>query len=172
MAKKSVRFADDSSVASLTSDVDLNTLWIALGILLGLAVLTVICMWVMPSTKEGFASGGGGGLAIQVPDHATLETTVSGLEPGSRILYWISGEAIATEKIKELNNLANITECSRVFLDGSQNAGVTEVSSDGIAVFRYRPFFPAANDNGESVRLRWRVCSTNGGLGAVQESRI
>lgn len=173
MAKKSVRFADDTasasaSVLSSISDVDLNTLWIALGILLGLAVLTIVSMWFTKDV-EGFSSGG---LAVQVPDHASLETTVSGLEPGSRILYWISGEAISTEKIKELNNLSNITECSRVFLDGSQNAGVTEVGTDGIAVFRYRPFIPAVNDGGETVRLQWRVCSKNGVLGAVQESRI
>lgn len=159
----------------LNSDsLDLTTLWIAVGVLISLGILTIICFRMSPSFVSGSTSGStmlesftSSGTpttmapAVVIPDNATSVKTLSGLTPGVRVLYWV-GDSANTE------NLSKVTTVSRVFLDGkTQNAGIARVDEDGHAALRFRPPSVTGTVPGTTI-IHWRLCKPDGSLDIVQ----
>ena len=100
-------------------------------------------------------------LKEQTPDHADTSTSVSGLEPGAKVLFW------AAEPATE--GLAKIKTWDRAYLDFA-NAGVTRVDQGGIVVMRVRkpqPYTVPVMGRLEA-HVHWRVCKEGGFLGPVQ----
>ena len=90
-------------------------------------------------------------LTQHVPEHADTEVTVSGLEPGAKIVYW------ATEPATE--GLGRIRDWQRANLENA-NAGVSMVGESGHAVLAVR--------KPRDQQVYWRVCKDGGNLGPVQ----
>jgi len=104
-------------------------------------------------------------LKDKMPEHADTEVSVSGLEPGSKVLFW------ATEPATE--GLAKLKDWQRAYLDFA-NAGVTTVNSDGHATLRIRrpqPYTVPVKGRLEA-HVHWRVCQDGGVIGPVQTTPI
>ena len=104
-------------------------------------------------------------LKDQTPEHADTEVSVSGLEPGSKVMFW------ATEPATE--GLAKLKDWQRAYLDFA-NAGVTTVNSDGHATLRIRrpqPYTVPVKGRLEA-HVHWRVCQDGGMIGPVQTTPI
>lgn len=104
-------------------------------------------------------------LEVQVPDHADTDVTVSGLEPGAKVVYW------ATEPATD--GLARINDWRKAYL-AFANAGVAAVSESGHVVLRIRkpqPYTVPVVGRLES-HVHWRVCRDGGRLGPVQTTPI
>jgi hypothetical protein len=104
-------------------------------------------------------------LQERVPEHADTEVNVSGLEPGSKVLFWAAEPAT--------DGLAKIRNWQRAYLDFA-NAGVTLVGEDGHAVLRIRrpqPYTVPVKGRIES-HVHWRVCQDGGFLGPVQTTPV
>jgi hypothetical protein len=100
-------------------------------------------------------------LQEKTPEHADIEVSVSGLEPGSKVMFW------AAEPATE--GLAKLKDWQRAYLDFA-NAGVTTVSPEGHAVLRVRrpqPYTVPIKGRLEA-HVHWRVCQDGGLLGPVQ----
>jgi len=100
-------------------------------------------------------------LKEQEPEHADTAVSVSGLEPGAKVLYWASEPAT--------DGLATIKTWDRAYLEFA-NAGVTRVGTDGHVVLRVRkpqPYTVPVIGRLES-HVHWRVCQDGGFLGPVQ----
>jgi hypothetical protein len=104
-------------------------------------------------------------LQVQVPDHADTEVTVSGLEPGAKVLFW------AAEP--KTDGLARINDWRKAYLTFA-NAGVAAVGESGHAVLRIRkpqPYtVPVVGRLDHHVH--WRVCRNGGRLGPVQTTPL
>jgi len=104
-------------------------------------------------------------LKESVPEHADTEVTVSGLEPGAKVLYWASEPAT--------NGLARINSWQRAYLEFA-NAGVTRVDASGHVTLRIRrpqPYTVPLKGRLES-HVHWRVCKDGGFLGPVQTTLV
>jgi uncharacterized membrane protein YuzA (DUF378 family) len=101
----------------------------------------------------------------QVPEHADTEVTVSGLDPGAKVLYW------ATEPATE--GLARIKDWRRAYLQFA-NAGVTTADSTGRATLRVRKPQPytVPIKGPLPAHVHWRVCGDGGMLGPVQTTTL
>jgi hypothetical protein len=100
-----------------------------------------------------------------MPEHADTEVTVSGLEPGAKVLYWASEPA--TE------GLARIKDWQRAYLEFA-NAGVTRVDAAGHVTMRIRrpqPYTVPLKGRLEA-HVHWRVCKDGGFLGPVQTTLV
>ena len=104
-------------------------------------------------------------LQERVPEHAETEVNVSGLEPGSKVLFWAAEPAT--------DGLAKITNWQRAYLDFA-NAGVTLVGEDGHAVLRIRrPQAYTVPVKGRiETHVHWRICKDGGMLGPVQTTPV
>ena len=104
-------------------------------------------------------------LQVQVPDHADTEVTVSGLEPGAKVLFGASEPAT--------DGLARINDWRKAYLTFA-NAGVAVVGESGHAVLRIRkpqPYtVPVVGRLDHHVH--WRVCRNGGRLGPVQTTPL
>jgi hypothetical protein len=104
-----------------------------------------------------------------VPDHADTEVTISGLDPGAKLLYW-AAEPSATEKT---DGLANIKDWQRAYLEFA-NAGVTRADEAGHAVLRIlkpQPYTVPVMGRIDS-HVHWRVFRDGGMIGPVQTEPI
>jgi hypothetical protein len=104
-------------------------------------------------------------LEVQVPDHADTEVTVSGLEPGAKVVYW------ATEPATD--GLARINDWRKAYLEFA-NAGVAAINESGHVVLRIRKPHPyTVPVVGRLDRhVHWRVCRDGGRLGPVQTTPL
>lgn len=104
-------------------------------------------------------------LQERIPEHADTEVSVSGLEPGSKVLFW------AAEPATE--GLAKLKDWQRAYLDFA-NAGVTTVGPDGHVTMRVRrpqPYTVPVKGRLEA-HVHWRVCQDGGMVGPVQTTPI
>lgn len=104
-------------------------------------------------------------LEVQTPDHADTDVTVSGLEPGAKVVYWASEPAT--------DGLARINDWRKAYLEFA-NAGVAAVDHGGHVVLRIRkpqPYTVPVVGRLES-HVHWRVCRDGGRLGPVQTTLV
>jgi uncharacterized membrane protein YuzA (DUF378 family) len=95
------------------------------------------------------------------PEGANVEMRVSELPIGAKVLYWAAEPE--TDNLKELN------DWKKAYLK-FQNAGVTVVGQDGVAVLRVRkpqPYTVPWKGELES-HIHFRICGTNGMLGRIK----
>jgi hypothetical protein len=104
-------------------------------------------------------------LKESVPEHADTEVTVSGLEPGVKVLFWASEPAT--------DGLARINTWQRAYLEYA-NAGVTRVDAGGHVTMRIRkPQAYSVPIKGRlEAHVHWRVCKDGGNLGPVQTTMV
>jgi len=104
-------------------------------------------------------------LTERIPEHADVDVSVSGLVPGSKLLYWAAEPAT--------DGLATIKDWQRAYLDFA-NAGVVRADEGGHAILRIRdpqPYTVPLKGRLES-HVHWRVCKDGGMLGPVQTTTV
>ena len=128
-------------------------LWIAVGAV----VAIIVIYYVTHPPADMFPCSL---LKEHVPDHADTDVTVSGLAPGSKVLYWAAEPAT--------DGLARINDWQRAYLEFA-NAGVAVVGGDGHVVLRLRkPQAYTVPIMGRlSKHVHWRLCTDGGRLGPV-----
>lgn len=107
-------------------------------------------------------------LEDRVPEHADTIVTISELQPGAKLIFWVSEPGtVGLARIKSWQQ-ASIT---------NTNAGVATVSPAGVATINVRRPAIIANINGSHINengpnVNWRICADGGGLGPVQRSPL
>lgn len=104
-------------------------------------------------------------LQDKVPEHADVETILTDLKPGAKVIFWAAEPA--TER------LGGINDWRRAYLELA-NAGVATVCPAGKAVLRIRkpqPYTVPLMGRLES-HVHWRVCQDGGGLGPVRTTAV
>lgn len=106
-------------------------------------------------------------LREQTPNHADTDVSISGLEPGAKVLYWASEP--------DTKGLAKINDWRRAYLDFA-NAGVTVADAGGHAVLRVRkpqPYTVLSFAKGRiEPHVHWRVCRDGGLIGPVMTTAV
>ena len=100
-------------------------------------------------------------LQERTPEHADTEVTVSGLEPGAKVLFWAAEPKTA--------GLATINDWRKAYLEFA-NAGVTRVDEDGHVTLRVRKpqDYTVPLKGRLEAHVHWRVCQDGGMMGPVQ----
>jgi len=105
-------------------------------------------------------------LEEKTPEHADAQVSVSGLEPGAKVLFWAAEPSGPS-------GLAKIKDWRRAYLTFA-NAGVTTADEGGHAVLRVRtpqPYTVPLKGRLEA-HVHWRVCRDGGMLGPVETTMI
>jgi hypothetical protein len=100
-------------------------------------------------------------LQERTPEHADTSVSVSGLEPGAKVLFWAAEPKTA--------NLATINDWRKAYLDFA-NAGVTRVDEAGHVTLRVRKpqDYTVPLKGRLEAHVHWRVCQDGGMMGPVQ----
>lgn len=104
-------------------------------------------------------------LAEHTPEHADTSVSLSGLKPGSKILFW------ATEPATD--GLARIKSWEKAYLEFA-NAGVTIADQSGHATLLFRrpqPYTVPVHGRVDS-HVHWRTCQDGGMMGPVQTTMV